>query len=345
MKRANNLLDKILTNENIEQAYVKSKRGLKARVSIEKFEKNIECNIYQIKRILNLEEPLKFNYITFKIKDPKPREINSTSFLNRVIQHSIINICEPIFEKHLIFHSYASRKDKGVHKAIKYLSSKLKSSDYFLKLDVRKYFNSIDHFILKNQLYKSFKDKVIINLFYQIIDSFQANDGYGLPLGNLTSQYFANHYLSDMDHYAKEVLKCRIYIRYMDDIVIVHNNRSFLRQIADKLKTYAEGLLKIEFKHIIINKIQHGIPFLGYLVFYKKINLLQAKKRKYIKKLKLYNRFFLNGLWTEGEYSRHITSLSTHIAFTGAKVSGAKWAKIAQLDDFSSRRILEQQSC
>lgn len=165
-------------------------------------------------------EPDWGHYHQFTIYDPKVRVISAAPFCERVMHHAIMNVLEPVFENHLMFHSYACRKGKGIQAAILYAFSCSKAHHWFLKLDIRKFFDSISHQILKNQLRRLFKDTRLLFLLDSLIDSYQTSPATGLPIGNLTSQFFANHYLFAMDHYILEKLRPRAYVRYMDDFVL-----------------------------------------------------------------------------------------------------------------------------
>lgn len=176
-----------------------------------------------------------------------------------------MNVLEPVFEKQFIFHTYACRKEKGTHKAVLYAFNKVKSGGYFLKLDVRKYFDSINHTVLKEKLERIIKDRKCLNLLFNIIDSFGCEDK-GLPIGNLTSQFFANLYLSQTDHFVIEKLKPQGYVRYMDDILLFSNSKVELNSFYQKLKLFVEENIRVEFKTPVINSCKNSVPFLGFLI-------------------------------------------------------------------------------
>ena len=193
------------------------------------FRMKVDCNLEEIRRGLENETARIGAYSYFTIKDPKERIICAASFPERIIHHAVMNICEPYFERFQIFHSYACRKGKGQHAALLSAFHYAKSSPFFLKMDVRKYFDSIDHEILFNRLTRLFKDHRLLDLLSRIIDSYHTAPGKGVPIGNLTSQYFANHYLASFDHYVKETLGVKRYIRYMDDMLFFSSSPSDLR--------------------------------------------------------------------------------------------------------------------
>ncbi|MCI0495131.1 RNA-directed DNA polymerase, partial [candidate division KSB1 bacterium] len=144
-------------------------------------------------------------------------------------------------------------------------------------------------------------------------DSYSVTDNKGVPIGNLTSQYFANHYLAPLDHYVKEVLKIRAYVRYMDDLMLWHNNRNVLIDAGNRLARYSERSLNLTLKPFCLNRNSHGLPFLGYLVYPEQIRLAHRSRVRFIKKLKCYNENLEFGIWSQKEYQHHVIPL---IAFT-----------------------------
>jgi RNA-directed DNA polymerase len=249
------------------------------------------------------------NYHYFKIFDPKERQICAASFTERVLHHALMNVCHPMFETYQIYDSYASRPDKGTYAAIKRAELFTKQNDWFLKLDFRKFFDSIDHDILKKQLYRKIKDTDLLVLFYRIIDSYETIVGKGLPIGNLTSQYFANHYLAFADHHAKETLTAHAYVRYMDDIVIWHNDKNALLAMGRTYETFCFNYLKLELKQFCLNYTLKGVPFLGYLIYKNQTKLAQKSKRRFLNKLRQYQQNFDEGCWNETEFQRHLLPL------------------------------------
>jgi len=182
------------------------------------------------------------------------------------VQHALMNHYEPVFDRHLIFDSYACRIGKGTSKAVLRAFHFAKSSRHFLKMDVRKYFDSIDHETLKALLAKIITDKAAVTVFYTIIDSRGDCSGKGIPIGNLTSQFFANYYLSAFDHHFKEKLHVKRYIRYMDDILIFSDNKEELKDMYGEAARYAGEKLKLALKPQVSGRITDGAPFLGFLI-------------------------------------------------------------------------------
>ena len=220
MKRANNLLEKMVDNDNLNLAFWKARKGKEGIDYVEKYRQFLSYNLGNLSKEIEKGKVTVGNYSYFKVFDPKERLICAAQFSERVLHHALMNVCDPYFEKYQIYDSYASRKHKGTYAAIERAAVYQKKYAWFLKLDVRKYFDSIDHHTLVCLLEQQFKEKKTQTIFRDIIDSYHTQEGKGLPIGNLTSQYFANHYLAISDHFVKEQLKIKAYVRYMDDMVL-----------------------------------------------------------------------------------------------------------------------------
>lgn len=309
MKRENNLFEKIADPENLRLAFWKARTAKDGKMEVATFRKALDKNLLLLRNELlsgNIEVG---NYHYFTIFDPKERLICAASFKERVLHHAIMNICHVNFEKFQIFDSYASRKGKGTYAALERAKCFHKKYKWFLKLDVRKYFDSIVHCILKQLLEKRFKDKPLLNVFFRIIDSYQTSKGNGLPIGNLTSQYFANHYLAVADHYIKEKLQVSAYVRYMDDMVIWSNDKNTLLKIGNKFKSFIESELSLTLKPFCLNSIVKGLPFLGYFLLPEKIMLNKNSRKRFKTKLIHYAGKLQNGEWSQSDYQAHILPL------------------------------------
>ncbi len=313
MKRIGNLFPLITDTNNLEIAFWKAQKGKAYAKEVMAFRTNLSSNLSSLRAEM-LDNTLEIgNYHRFVIFDPKRREIVAAPFKQRVLHHALMNVCHATFERCQIFDSYASRKGKGTYAALErafYFAGKYQ---WFLKLDFRKYFASINHEILKKQLRRIFKDEALLRIFDSIIDSYSNNPFCGLPIGNLTSQYFANHYLAIADHHAKEVLRCPAYVRYMDDIVIWHNDKQELLKIGKEFSHFTSETLFLTLKPPCLNKQIRGLPFLGYLVYPNVIKLAQRSKKRFVKKIEKFQYQLDTLVWSAKEYQRHITPL---IAFT-----------------------------
>ena len=285
MKRSDNLFNQIIDLGNLKSAYLKALKGKRYTPAAIIYGNRLDENLYNLKIQLEKEIYKHGTYRQFKIYDPKERLITAASFEDRIIHHAIMNVLELVFERQFIFHTYACRKGKGTHKAVEYASKQAKQCEYFLKLDVRKYFDNVDHDVLKTLLCRIIKDKKCLRLLFSIIDSFGENNKQ-LPIGNLTSQFFANFYLSSIDHMVLEILKPHGYVRYMDDVIIFDESKKRLLEIYKALSDFVVNELFLTFKQPVINKCANGIPFLGFLIRRNSISILSKNWKRKLKRAK-----------------------------------------------------------
>ena len=233
------MIEQISDWDNIMSAIYKACRGKYKKAPTVNMLLNCDINayIYNIRNEL-LNGTVTFgDYNFFYVHEPKKRLICAAPFDDRVKHHAIMNICGQYFDRYQISDSYACRKGKGQYKALERAVKFHRSSRYFIKMDVKKYFDSIDHLILKILLKRIIKDERVNSLFCKIIDSYntQSTVEKGVPIGNLTSQYFANHYLAYSDHYIKQELKIKKYVRYMDDMIIWGDDKAKYKNRGGKL--------------------------------------------------------------------------------------------------------------
>lgn len=313
MKTVNNLIEQIADPDNLRLAFWKASKGKRHAVEVLIYQKDLEVNLSQLRAQILRGVVEVGNYRYFRIQEPKERQICASAFREQVLHHALMNICHFYFERALIYDSYASRKGKGTHAAIESAKTYTYQHHFFLKLDVRKFFERIPHDILKAQLARLFKDKILLSLFNQIIDSYEASPKRGLPIGNLTSQYFANQFLSPLDHFIKDHLSIKSYVRYMDDMVLWHDDKDVLKNWRNEIRQFIESFLTSELKPELLNYTSCGLPFLGYLLFPKKIRLTQQSKRRFIRKAQNVEEYYNVGTWNEEECQRHILPLIAFI--------------------------------
>jgi retron-type reverse transcriptase len=281
MKRQNRLFEQVVNYNNIRLAFLKALRGNRNGLSAINFCKNIEKNLITVGDKLNSLDCGWGNYRSFLIKDPKLRIISTAPFEQRIMHHAIMNVIEPVFDRPMICHSYACRKGKGTHAAVQYAFGRCKANPFFLKLDIRKYFDSIDHEALKILIRRFIKDTRVLFLLDGVIDSYETKPGKGVPIGNLTSQFFANLYLAGMDHFILEKLRPSAYCRYMDDFVLWSFSQEELKTMFTQVNEYVIQNLKLTIKQPVFGKTAAGLPFLGFLIKEKGIYLLQKSKRRF----------------------------------------------------------------
>lgn len=315
MRRANNLVAEVADIDNLRLAFWKARKGKSYAWEVRRYGRDLEQNLLRLQEQIldgNVETG---RYRFFKIFDPKERRICAPAFDEQVLHHALMNICHPLFERAQIFDSYACRKGKGTYAALARARIYTRRYRFFLKLDVQKFFDSIHQGALKNQLHRLIKDHWVLAVFYQLIDSYRSdgNEGRGVPIGNLSSQYFANHYLSSLDHFIKETLKIRAYVRYMDDMILWHDDKNVLKNARRAVQDFVETHLQCVLKPPLLNYCSRGIPFLGYLVFPYYLRLSQRSKKRFIRKWQDLQEKYDTGAWSEAECRRHALPL---LAFT-----------------------------
>lgn len=312
MRRVGYLIEKIADLDNLYAAYVKARRGKQTSPDVIAFGKSLSANLSRMQSEIRSGEVTVGNYTYFTISDPKVRTICAASFYERVLHHAIMNVCHQYFERTLTDDTYATRPNRGIYSALDKAQKGCRKYRYYAKLDVRKYFDSINHTILKNKLCRIFKDPVLLQIFNRIIDSYSVTDDCGLPIGNLTSQYFANFYLSSADHLVKEYLKIPVYVRYMDDMLLFGDDVKDLKIKVD-LVTTALSEIGLQQKQPVINPSHRGVCFLGYKT-YPYVRLLEKRsKQRFARKMKSYARNLKTELWNQQYFAEHITPL---LAFT-----------------------------
>lgn len=313
MRRANNLLPLIADPDNLRLAAWKAAKGKRYSNPVLDFQENLDENLLTLRtQILDACVEVG-DYRYFKVYEPKERQICASAFREQVLHHALMNVCHPYFDRVQIFDSYASRKGKGTYAALERAKLFSKKHEWYLKLDVRKFFESLHHNVMKRQLARLFKEERLLLIFGQIIDSYEAHFDRGVPIGNLTSQYFANHYLAELDHFIKETLSIKSYVRYMDDMVLWHDDKSVLKASLKSIRAFLESRLHCTLKPAALNRCKHGLPFLGYQIFPRYVHLLQKSKMRYIHKLAQIEKNYYGGLWSEGQCARHALPL---VAFT-----------------------------
>ncbi len=313
MRRIGQLLEQVADPDNLRLAFWKARKGKNLSRLVCSYRENLEQNLFVLRQQILTGKVGVGNYYYFEIYDPKHRQICAAPFAEQVLHHALMNICHEHFEKKQIFDSYASRPGKGTHAAVRRAKYFCRTNTWFLKLDIAKFFASIEQNCLKNQLIRIFKDHQLLDILNTIIDSYQKDPGRGVPIGNLTSQYFANHYLAGLDHFIKEQLGCRAYVRYMDDLVLWHNEKEWLKKCHNDISEFVGNNLQCALKPELLNQTKQGVPFLGFRIFPFHIRLLQRSKARFIKKLRYVDAQYKSGKRNEAECQRRAMSL---IAFT-----------------------------
>ncbi|MEK9178294.1 MAG: reverse transcriptase/maturase family protein, partial [Patescibacteria group bacterium] len=276
-------------------AYAEFKKGKKKRLDLQVFERNLEDNLFDLYLYLKNKTYRHGNYEEFYVNDPKRRHIHKASVEDRIVHHLLYKYLYEVFDKTFIYDSYSCRLNKGTHKGVIRLEkfARIVSGNYTrdclaLKLDIKKFFASVDHEILFELLKKKITNKDILWLLGNIIESFNSNagEGKGIPLGNLTSQIFANIYMNELDQFVKHKLRVKYYLRYADDFIILNSDRGLLDRYTS-IPVFLEENLKLELhpSKIIMRKLSWGIDFLGYIVLSRYILPRTKTKKRMIRKM------------------------------------------------------------
>ncbi len=276
-----------------------------------RFRQNFDNNIQNLREQLLQKKPDIGHYRFFTVRDPKVRTICAASFPERVLHHAIMNICEPYLDACAISDSYACRKGKGNRKALARALEFSGKYTWYLKLDIRKYFDSIDHALMIHLLGTRFKDRDLLLLFEKILDTYHTEPGKGIPIGNLISQHLANFFLGSLDHRIKEERRIRGYVRYMDDFILFSHEKHILKTELAETEQFLKNHLHLELKsNIQINRCTRGIPFLGFRVFPTHIRLLPLSMKRFSEKFRAYEKNYCDGIWSEKELIRHLEPLT-----------------------------------
>jgi len=271
------------------EAWREFRKGKKGKFDVQQFELNLEDNLFKLHFDLAGDVWQHSHYTAFNVCDPKLRRIHKACVRDRVLHHAVFRVLYPIFDKSFIFDSYSCRTEKGTHRAVnrlekfcRQLSQNNTRSIFALKCDVRKFFDSVDHGTLLGLIRKKITDEKVLRLISDIIGSFEKDKSRGLPLGNVTSQLFANIYLNELDQFVKHNLRIKHYLRYCDDFIILSEDREYLERLVGPVNIFLSANLKLLLHpdKITIRKYRQGIDWLGYIIFpYHRILRTKTKRR------------------------------------------------------------------
>ena len=280
MKRHDLLFDKICSMENLRLADEKARKGKKRTRGVRLFDRDREGNLQRLRDLLLSGGYHTSRYTFFKVFDPKERTIARLPYYpDRIVHHAIMNILEPIFTPLYTADTYACIKGRGSHLArhriMRAMRRDPEGTRYCLKLDIRKYYPSVDHETLKAIIRRKIKDQRALHLLDEIIDS-----APGLPIGNYLSQTFANVYLAYFDHFVKERLRVKYYYRYVDDIVVLAGDKDYLRGILEEMRGYLSGLrLEVKPNWQVFPVEARGVDFLGFVFRHGYVRLRKRIKQ------------------------------------------------------------------
>ncbi|NEO86182.1 MAG: RNA-directed DNA polymerase [Spirulina sp. SIO3F2] len=332
MKRYGNLYPQIITFENLLNAARKAQRGKRFREPVLRFNNNLEGELLRLQAELSSQTYQPGSYVNFEIYEPKRRLISAAPYRDRVVHHALCNIIVPIFERTFIATSYANRCGYGSHRALRQFIRYARSSRYILQCDLCKYFPNIDIAILKQLIRRKLKCPDTLWLIDTILDNLSGaatpieyfpgdtlltplERPKGLPIGNLTSQFFANVYLNGFDRFVKETLKVKQYLRYVDDFALFDNSREFLAQCRTHIEAYLTELrLKLHPVKTQLFRTCHGASFVGFRVLPDRVRVRNHNLHTGRQRLRRLISAYRSGQCSEFEAKQCLQSWNAHLA-------------------------------
>lgn len=328
------LYQQLYSWDNLLLAYRKAAKGKRGKPPAAEFEYRLEDNLLQLADELRTKSYQPGDYHSFYIHDPKRRLISAAPFRDRVVHHALCNLIEPLFERRFVADSFANRIGKGNHRALKRAQQLSRRFRYVLPLDIKQFFPSIDHVILRRILARQIRDADLLWLIdrilasgegvlheeYQMVwfsgdDLFAAHRPRGLPIGNLTSQFWANCYLDSFDHFVKRELRCQGYVRYVDDMLLFGDDkRELWRWKQAIIKRLVALRLTLHSGSAQVKPVSEGIPFLGFVVYPNKLCLKRRKGIAYRRRLVGLIDDFRRGEVSVESLTASLNGWRTHVA-------------------------------
>jgi retron-type reverse transcriptase len=312
MQTYRNLFPQLCSFENLRLAFQKARKRKTQKEYVQRFEKNLANELYALQWELLTgiyrPGPLK----TFTVRDPKTRKISASHFRDRVVHHAICNVIEPIFEPRFIHDTFANRTGKGTSGILQRADCFIRKvgNGYALKADIRHYFDTVDHEVLISILGKRVKDQQLMQLIKVVLGNHRTeNQGKGMPLGNLTSQFFANVYLGELDHFVKHELRARHYVRYVDDFVIFSRSRAELESWKKRIDTYLAYRLRLTLHpdKTKIMPIRAGVQMVGFRLFQHHKILKKSNLRRLRGRLATFREMIRAGTLTQADVRQSMT--------------------------------------
>jgi len=305
--------EKLVSLENLLRAWQKFKIGKNRKRDVMAFERRLEDSLFALYQELKEKTYRHGGYEYFSITDPKKCSIHKAKVRDRIVHQAVFDYLSKIYESVFSENSFSSRKEKGTHRAMKKLAEfaneihrKNRGLCFAIKGDVRKYFDSVDHNILLEILREKIKNDEIFRLLEKIIRGFQGKTGKGMPLGNITSQIFANIYLNELDEFCEKRLRLKYYLRYNDDFVILDADKEKLRKIAKIIRIFVKDRLCLDIpkEKTVFRKLKWGIDFCGYIILPKSVLLRQKTKKRMLKNISVFRDRIRAGEASRADFSK-----------------------------------------
>lgn len=323
MKSHGGLFERIIEIENLRRAMEAAAKGKRDRPAVARFLNNADKELARLHEELQSGRYIPLPYRCFRIYDPKPRTISCADFRDRVVHHAVCDVIGPLIERRFIFDSWACRKGKGTHRATARAQQLARRFTYFLKLDVASFFDSVDHEILIALLARQFREPRLLALIETIVrvPLAGAPPGKGLPIGNLTSQWFANLYLDGADHLVKERLRVPGYVRYMDDMVLFADSKAVLWAAHDAVAAFLadERRLSLRASATRLAPCTEGVPFLGMRIFPGTWRLQRRRFLRTRRRMRGKERSCLEGRLSAEQLARSAAAAQGIVSWYGLK--------------------------
>jgi RNA-directed DNA polymerase len=314
MKRIGNLWSSVIERDNLARAFHQAARGKRHKIEVRRFARDLDGNLERLRKELDDRTFATGKFNVFKVLDPKERTIHAARFPERVFHHALMNLCEPVLERQAVFHSYACRKGKGRLAAIVAAEQAARGGTWYLKLDIRKYFESIPQERLIGRLHRLFKDAEILYWLEQILRGHRPDEGKGLPIGSLTSQHLANFYLGPLDRFCQGHPAVNAYCRYMDDFVCWGDDKAAMIALGREIQSFVEVQLDLVLKHPPCPQpTLRGMEFLGYRIFPGHTELNRRSKVRYWRRLRVLDKLYAAGTISENGMQQRLTALTAFV--------------------------------
>jgi RNA-directed DNA polymerase len=314
VKRVGNLWEGVIERGNLVLAFHRAARGKRRKQEVLRFEENLDENLEELREALVERTFQVGQFKVFMVFDPKERTIHAARFPERVFHHALMSLCEPELERRSIYHSYACRKGKGRLRGIEAAEKAARKCRWYLKLDIRKYFESIPHEVLVTRVRRVYKDAEVLYWMEEIIGNHRREEGKGLPIGSLTSQHLANFYLGSLDCLCQQLPGVKGYVRYMDDFVCWADDKEVLKEAGREIEGFVEEELGLALKHPPCPQPSaRGMDFLGYRIFPGHTELNRRSKVRYRRRLHLLERLHGEGRISESELQQRLSALTAFV--------------------------------
>ncbi len=352
MKRTGGLFETMWDLRTLNEAAWRAAQGKRWRPEVNGFLSNLNRESSRMSREIRDGNYRFGDYRRFRIRDPKTRTIHAPPFRDRVAHHAIVLATGWTFERGAIRHSYACRPGRGQHAALRQARAWMGRTDWFLKIDVAKYYDSIEHGRLMDRLERRFRERRLLKFFGRLLESYEASPAKGLPIGALTSQYLGNFFLDPIDHQVNEILRHSRYLRYMDDLLLIGKAES-VKLARDRVAEMLSGIGLRPKGDGVLNRCVEGVPFLGFVLYPDRTRLNRPGRRRLRRKLKGVELQFEQGGIAERELQSRGEALFAHPRFGDDVAWRRMVAGFSRLKNFGeahepapepgdARRLLEQ---